>query len=131
VDYHLIYGDVLWAVGCSMVVMAALIFLPTRFIAAMAVATVMFHNMLDSIRVGSSGSFHWLWAILHSGEPLEPFPGIHFVPGYPRVPWMGVMGGGYALEKLLVGQQEKRGGELLGFGLGLTLVFVVMGAANL
>src|SRR5215510_8651088 len=131
VDYHLIYGDVLWAVGCSMVVMAALIFLPTRFIAAMAVATVMFHNMLDSIRVGSSGSFHWLWAIVHSGEPLEPFPGIHFVPGYPLVPWIGVMAGGYAFGKLLVRQQDKRGRELLRLGIGLTLAFVVIRAANL
>src|SRR6267154_2769744 len=27
-DYHLLYGDVLWALGWSMVVMAALVFLP-------------------------------------------------------------------------------------------------------
>src|SRR5262249_32700516 len=91
VDYHLLYGDVLWALGWSMVAMAGLIFLPTWSITTVGVGMVSLHNAFDQVHILGSSPFHWLWAILHSGEPLDLFPGVHFVPGYPLVPWIGLM----------------------------------------
>jgi uncharacterized membrane protein len=130
-DYGLLYGDVLWALGWSMVVMAGLVFLPVWSITAVGVAMVAFHNLFDAVRADSLGSFRWLWAILHSGDILEPLPGIHFVPGYPLVPWIGVMAAGYGFGTLLLRPQDERQKWLLGLGIGLTLTFITIRATNL
>jgi uncharacterized membrane protein len=71
-----------------------------------------------------------LWAILHSGDILEPLPGVHFVPGYPLVPWIGVMAAGYGFGTLLLRPQDERRKWLLGLGIGLTLTFIVIRATN-
>ncbi len=130
-DYHLLYGDVLWALGWSMVVMAGLVFLPVWSITVIGIAMVAFHNLFDAVRADSFGSFRWLWAILHSGDILEPRPGFHFVPGYPLVPWIGVMGTGYGFGTLLLRPQGERRKWLLGLGIGLTLAFIVIRVTNL
>jgi uncharacterized membrane protein len=130
-DYHLLYGDVLWALGWSMVVMAGLVFLPVWLITAVGMAMVALHNLFDAVPADSFTSFRWLWAILHSGDILEPLPGVHFVPGYPLVPWIGVMAVGYGFGMLLLRPQDERRKWLLRLGIGLTLTFIVIRAANL
>ena len=129
-DYHLLYADVLWALGWSMVVMSGLVFLPVWSIAAIGVAMVALHNLFDPVSADSFGSFRWLWAILHSGEILEPLPGTHFVPGYPLVPWIGVMAAGYGFGTLLLRSQDERRRWLLRLGIGLTVAFIVIRATN-
>jgi len=129
-DYHLLYGDVLWALGWSMVVMSGLIFLPVWSIMTFGIAMVALHNLFDTVHADSFGPFRWLWAILHSGDILEPQPGFHFVPGYPLVPWIGVMAVGYGFGKLLLRPQDKRRKWLLGSGIGLTVAFIVIRAIN-
>src|SRR5712692_7174006 len=130
-DYHLLYGDVLLALGWSMVLMAGLVFLPVWSITAVGIAMVALHNLFDGVRADSFGSFRWLWAILHSGNILEPLPGIHFVPGYPLVPWIGVMAAGYGFGTLLLRSQDERRKWLLGLGIGFTLTFIATRASNL
>lgn len=131
VDYHLLYGDVLWALGWSMVVMASLIFLPVWSVTALGIGMVGLHNLFDAVDAESFGSFHWIWAILHSGDILEPLSGIHFVPGYPLVPWIGVMAAGYGFGTILLRPQEEKPKWLLGLGIGLALTFVVLRGSNL
>jgi uncharacterized membrane protein len=130
-DYHLLYGDVLWALGWSMVVMAGLVFLPVWSITAVGIAMVALHNIFDGVPAASFDSLRWLWAILHSGDMLEPLPGVHFIPGYPLVPWIGVMAAGYGFGALMLRSQDKRRKELLVLGIGLTVVFVAIRALNL
>ncbi|HET7872338.1 MAG TPA: heparan-alpha-glucosaminide N-acetyltransferase domain-containing protein [Terriglobales bacterium] len=130
-DYHLLYGDVLWALGWCMVAMAGLIFLPVWSIAAIGIAMVALHNIFDAVSADSFGTFRWLWAVLHTGDMLEPLPGVHFVPGYPLVPWIGVMAAGYGFGALMLRPQEKRRKELLTLGFGLTLAFLALRATKL
>jgi uncharacterized membrane protein len=129
-DYHLLYGDVLWATGWSMVVLAGLVRLPQWSIVAIGVSLVTLHNLLDSVQANDLGSLSWLWAILHSGDMLEPLPGVHFIPGYPLVPWIGVMALGYGFGALMQRPAEERQRKLLMLGVGLTLSFVVLRATN-
>jgi uncharacterized membrane protein len=130
-DYHLLYGDVLWALGWSMVAMAGLVFLPTWSIAALGLATVTLHNLFDAIHTESLGSFRWLWAILHSGDMLEPLHGVHFIPGYPLLPWIGVMAAGYGCGTLLLRPPDERRKWLLRLGVGLSFAFIAIRATNL
>jgi uncharacterized membrane protein len=130
-DYHLLYGDVLWALGWSMVAMAGLVFLPTRLISAVGISMIAVHNIFDGLQADSFGSFRWLWALLHSGDILEPLPGVHFIPGYPLVPWIGVMAAGYGFGAMMLRPPDKRRRDLLVLGIGLTVVFLAVRALNL
>ncbi len=130
VDYHLLYADVLWALGWSMVAMAGLVFLPTWAIATIGLAMIAFHNLFDTIRADGLGSLRWLWAILHSGDMLEPLRGVHFIPGYPLLPWIGVMAVGYGFGTLLLRPQDERRRLLLRLGVGLTFAFIAIRATN-
>jgi uncharacterized membrane protein len=91
---------------------------------------VALHNILDVVPADSFGSFHWLWAILHSGDVLEPLPGVHFVPGYPLVPWIGVMAAGYGFGTLLLRPKDERQKWFLGLGIVLTITFISVRAIN-
>lgn len=130
-DYHLLYGDVLWALGWSMVVLAGLVFLPVWSIAAMGLAIIVLHNLFDFVQAQSFGSFSWAWSILHTGEVLEPIAGVHFVPGYPLVPWIGVMAVGYGFGQLLLRPARERRKALAALGIVLTLLFIIIRATNL
>src|SRR6266487_6091268 len=130
-DYTLLYGDVLWALGWSMVVMSGLVFLPVWAITVVGVAMVALHNLFDRVSAESFGSFHWLWAILHSGDILEPRPGFYFVPGYPLVPWIGVMAAGYGFGTLLLRPSDQRRKWILRLDIGLSLAFIIIRVTNL
>jgi uncharacterized membrane protein len=78
---------VIWTLGWSMVVLAALIFLPRWAIATIAIAMIAGHNLLDGISPASLGSLGPLWNFLH-------VPGFVFgkaLIGYLLIPWCGVM----------------------------------------
>ena len=59
-DYQVTMLVVLWALGWSMIVLSALVWLPVTAILAFGVAIIASHNLLDGIR-----STHPLWVILH------------------------------------------------------------------
>ncbi len=92
---------------------------------------VALHNLFDRVSADSFGSFHWLWAILHSGDILEPRPGFYFLPGYPLVPWIGVMAAGYGFGTLLLRPSDQRRKWLLRLGIGLSFAFIIIRVTNL
>src|SRR5262249_50943242 len=93
-DYRDVPGTVIWAIGWSMIAVAGLVHLPHGAIAAVAVALIAGHNLLDDVKPEAFGRLAWLWSILHAGQRLEPLPGVVFRPVYPLLPWIGVMAAG-------------------------------------
>src|SRR5215472_12170911 len=89
--------QVIWAIGVSMVVLAALVWLPRSAIAAFAVALIAGHNLFDAIRAADLGALRWVWLLLHEEGGLEPFPGARWIIIYPLVPWVAVMAAGYVI----------------------------------
>jgi uncharacterized membrane protein len=128
--YRLTPLQVIWAIGWSMVVLSALVRLPAWAVTTFGVAMIALHNLLDPLRSASFGPLGWLWAILHTGEPLEPFAGRQFIPLYPLIPWIGVMAVGYGFGRVFLLERERRRRLLLRLGVGLTLAFVVLRALN-
>src|SRR5215212_3638494 len=112
-DYHVVIAQVIWAIGWSMVVLAGLVFLPTRVIAGFGLALIFLHNLLDGVSAESFGPFRWLWVLLHEQSVLMPWPGFATFVAYPLVPWVGVMAAGYAFGSLLTLEREKRRRALL------------------
>jgi uncharacterized membrane protein len=57
--------QVIWAIGASMIVLALVAQWPLRTIAALALAMIAGHHLLDGVAPESFGQFAWIWKVLH------------------------------------------------------------------
>jgi uncharacterized membrane protein len=121
---------ILWAIGISMIGLAALIYLPIRIIAAVSIAIIALHNLLDHVSAKRFGRAAWIWDILHQ-QNVFAFHGINFVTAYPVLPWIGVMAGGYCLGTVFEWDAHRRWSFLVHMGLALAAAFVVVRAVNI
>jgi uncharacterized membrane protein len=120
---------VFWALGMSMVPLAALIYLPYRVLLALSVAMIVFHNLFDAVPAARFGQFAWLWQILHVQGVVAGSNPIVLV-AYPLVPWIGVMTAGFCFGRVYRLPQDRRRSLLLALGLVLTIAFVGLRAIN-
>jgi uncharacterized membrane protein len=139
-DYRFLgFLQVIWVIGVSMLVLAALIHLPIKLIGAFGVAMIALHNLLDGFRVvgwhgpGSPvpGFGAKLWIFAHQaffGFPILGFPSPIVVVIYPLIPWIGVMAAGYAFGALYQKDFAVRRRLLLIIGAALTGLFVLLRA---
>jgi uncharacterized membrane protein len=140
-DYRLLgIMQVIWAIGASMLVLAALIWLPVRAIAAIGIGMIGLHNLLDHVQIKpwfgppdpppSLGAT--LWLLLHQPSIILPFGprGPHAFLAYPLVPWIGVMATGYVLGGLYLLEPVRRRALLLRLGMLITLGFVALRLTN-
>jgi uncharacterized membrane protein len=124
-------AQVIWAIGVSMVVLAALIHLPRWAIAAVALAMIAGHNALDGIEAADFGSAAWVWNLLHEPALLEFGHRVSLFALYPLVPWIGVMAAGYCLGPVFaLDDPAARRRCLLGLGIAVTVGFVLVRASN-
>ncbi len=102
--YHTLWLQVIWAIGMSMLVLAALHRLPRPVIWLLAITIMAGHNLLSPIRFTPDEWGYTLWAILHDrgyiwqGQ-LSWFGDYAFAikASYPLLPWFGVILLGYAM----------------------------------
>jgi len=122
---------VIWALGCSMIVLAALIYLPQWAIALFAFLMIAGHNLLDPIEPQNFGAFAWLWNILHAPGAFDLFPGITITTPYTLIPWVGVMAAGYVFGSFYKLDRAERRRRLLLLGIALTGLFIIIRGLNL
>jgi uncharacterized membrane protein len=131
-DLRYMGGAVFWALGCSMIVLAVLQFLPVWFVTGFGLVLIAGHNALDAVSPWDMGPLGGVWAILHTqGPAITVAPGVTFFPAYPLVPWIGVMAVGYGFGALLQRERSERRWTVLVLGIALSAGFVVLRAANL
>ncbi|WP_024891663.1 DUF1624 domain-containing protein [Luteimonas huabeiensis] len=80
-----VYLQVIWAIGLSMIALAGLLWLPRAWLAALALAIVAGHNLLDGIAAGD-GAAGALWKVLHGALLL--FAALRALNGYGDAPWV-------------------------------------------
>lgn len=124
-DYHVTLLLVLWALGWSMIVLSALVYLPAFAVTAFGVVMIATHNLLDSV-----DSSNPLWSILHSPNFILNRPGRIVFVTYALVPWIGVTAAGYGLGQIYRWPSERRKPFLLRLGIGLTAAFLVLRGIN-
>jgi uncharacterized membrane protein len=115
---------VLWIFGLCMLAMAALIYLPVRWLAALSIAVMLLHNLLDGI-----GFKNPLWNMLHQ-PGVFPVAGKLVLVSYPLLPWIGVMAAGFCFGQVFQLDPAARRRILLRLGAALTLAFVVLRMIN-
>lgn len=128
-DYQYVPLGVLWAIGASMIGLAALIFLPISMVAAVGLTMIAGHNLLDGIQDDQFGWFAWLWRILHTRGHID-LEGIDIFVVYPLIPWVGVMAAGFAFGQFLQLKPHRRRRRLILLGLSLIGLFVALRAIN-
>lgn len=133
--YNFILLQVIWAIGVSMVLMAAVIRLPFRAILLLGLVIVLGHNALDSMEAAPDFKPGLWWELLHHARDPVFFYAENraVVIGYPLFPWPGVMMLGYCLGRLFTSDfpAPRRRQWLLVLGAGLLLLFVVLRFTNI
>ena len=124
--------QVIWAIGISMILLAALIRLPRAAVLALGIALVAGHNAFDGIDVPGNGGAAFLWSLLHvPGHFTFGFLSVNVI--YPVAPWIGVIALRYCLGTLYAPGFDGRTRRhiLLVTGLGALGVFALLRGLNL
>jgi uncharacterized membrane protein len=129
VDYSLVFLLVFWALGMSMIALAALVHLPYRVLAAVSIGMIVLHHLADGVRAASFGGAAWIWNLLHQPGLIQT-PGPTLLAAYPLIPWIGVMSAGYCGGRIYRLPADRRARLLVRLGLLLTGAFIVLRGLN-
>lgn len=92
-----IYLQVIWAIGLSMIALSLLVWLPRGLLLALSLTIIAGHNLLDGLHFPVESALHVPWAILHDRGWIDVSETLRLRTSYPLLPWIGVIGLGYAL----------------------------------
>ena len=131
-NYHFSVGQVIWAIGWSMVALGVAVRfkLPPSIAGLLGVAVIFLHNLTDAWRAEQFGPLWWLWRILHDRKNMEIVPGYVFFPQYPLLPWMAILFAGYGFGLFYAMKDDNRRRVIGWLGFGTTALFVLLRAAN-
>jgi uncharacterized membrane protein len=124
--------QVIWAIGLSMIILAALIHTPRTALAALGFVIVAGHNLLDGIVLTADSPFFELWSILHQRSFLDITEHTRARTTYPILPWIGVIALGYCAGPWFARDADpaQRARRLLRWGVGLLVGFVLIRYLN-
>jgi len=118
--------QVIWAIGWSMVGLAALVRLPRVTVLALGVLIIAGHNLLDPLQPARFGNLADTWMALHV-PGLWRHDGVPFAfEAYPVLPWLGVMLLGYGLAPWFRLPPAQRDRRFLGLGAALLVLFLLL-----
>ncbi|HSQ23972.1 MAG TPA: heparan-alpha-glucosaminide N-acetyltransferase domain-containing protein [Pyrinomonadaceae bacterium] len=137
----LFFFQVIFVIGFSMIVLAALIHLPLEVVAGFGLLMIAAHNYFDRFPVKpwqgpQTPVPSWgakLWMLLHQPGlfPIGPrFPSPLVFVLYPLIPWIGVMAVGYAFGALYSKDVKFRRRWLLIIGGVATWLFIFIRAVD-
>jgi len=123
--YSMVFLQVIWAIGASMVLMAALVWLPVNALLALGVVILLGHNLFDPIQSDQLGAFGPEWMALHA-QGVTPVAGVPVLFAYPFLPWLGIMLFGYGFGRVFELPEAKRRRTLTLTGLGMMAAFLIL-----
>ncbi|WP_454673982.1 DUF1624 domain-containing protein [Achromobacter pestifer] len=91
-----VYLQVIWVIGLSMLALAALLWLPRAALIAVGALLVAGHNALDGVHFAVGEAMYVPWAVLHDRGWIELGDTLRLRTSYPLLPWIGVIALGYA-----------------------------------
>jgi uncharacterized membrane protein len=133
--YSVLFLQVIWAIGISMIILGLLIFLPVNAIVLIGLVITLGHNLLDMPTIANSLKGHFFSDLLFDAA----FTYYNYAPGhgivivYAFLQWTGLMFMGYGLGQLYVPGYDavKRQKLLLQLGTGILIFFVLLRFSNL
>ena len=133
--YNLLFMQVIWAIGISMIILSVLHRLPYKILVAIGLFIVLGHNALDFWEAEPGFKAGFWWDLFHHGSfAIYPIAKDHVIAiMYPFVPWTGLMILGYCFGIFFTSKftPEHRQKILLRFGLSLIGFFIVLRGINI
>lgn len=130
--------QVIWAIGVSLIILAFLIRLPLKYIAAFGIGMIALHNLLDLVQIpptefASVPTKFWIaiWLIFHQAGIIFFTTDVYAFVVYPLIPWIGVTAAGYAFGALYLKSSEDRRRIFLKIGYASIIAFIVIRATRL
>lgn len=127
---YLLFLQVIWAIGWSMVAMAALVWLPRWVVLAIGIAIIAGHDTLDATKPAQWGAYAELWMVLHSGGAIVRNGAPFALVIYPLIPWLGVMALGFGLGQVFLTAPLQRDRALLTLGAVMVLTFFILRSSH-
>ena len=130
IQYELFILQTIWAIGISMVVLSAAIWLPFPAIFVLGLIIVLGHNSLDFYEATEDKKFPFLYSLLHfqGGYPVGDKMLLIF---YPFLPWAGTMMLGYCFGKFYLHDVMNRNRRSILLGAGLISFFIILRWTNI
>lgn len=126
----LLFLQVIWAIGWSMVLLSFLTRVPARAVLILGMMIIAGHNLFDGVQPQAFGAFAPVWNWLHVSG-VAAISGIPVLFAYPILPWFGVMCLGYGLGQIFVLETDRRRRLLTLIGLSMVTVFMVLRALQI
>jgi uncharacterized membrane protein len=120
-NWSLVRLQVIWAIGCSMLLLSGMVRLPSRWIGVLGFAMIAGHNLLD-------GSTLLRWA--HNIQFFKIGEGHTVASLYPLVPWVGVLMVGFGLGEFWTWTAERRRKWVSVAGLACLGTFLLLRLSN-
>ena len=130
--YPIFFLQVIWAIGLSMIVLSAMVYMNKHLILFIGILLIAGHNLLDGVHVPGTGPSSFLWSVLH--DPGDFHIGrFTIMVKYPVLPWIGIIAVGYYFGSLYRSgfNEEERKGRLIIMGAGAIALFVFLRALNI
>jgi uncharacterized membrane protein len=124
--YDLIVLSILWVIGCCMVIMSALIWIPRKMLLILSLVIIVMHNLWPPFQASTPGEF--VLAAIHN----TPFfiPQYNVLVTYTIIPWIGIMAAGYCAGALFLKEEKMRGRVFRWSGIALLVLFVIVRLIN-
>ena len=121
---------VLWGLGLSMIMLAAVLWLPTSAVGIFGITLILVHNMFDQVnadyvqQLKTGESAPWAWLVLHQVGTWLVSDQFRILIDFPLIPWVGVMAAGYGLGPLFLKNRTLRRRVLALSGAAMILAFL-------
>ena len=89
--FSFFFLQVIWAIGCSMVILSGLIFFRYWVIAFLGIAITLCHNLMDYTYITDPEVMAAANVFLVTNFKVYPLLGTHIMIGYAVLPWTGIM----------------------------------------
>ena len=119
---------VLWSIGASFLVLAGLVFLPSRVVGALGVLLIATHSPAAGFVPGAGVRIATQPVAMLMFRPgLLPLPGgVSVLVGYPLLPWLGIVAAGYGFGEVFRLEPELRRRVMWITGVIMTAAFLML-----
>lgn len=101
------FFQVIWAIGWSMILLAALVWLPPVVSLIIGAAIIATTSVLVQVPTESFGDWETVWSVVYRGIAFLPsFENASVFVAYSIIPWFGVMALGYGMGAIFASPQR-------------------------
>ena len=132
-DYsHFLLAGVIWMLGWCMVLLSVMIRLPLAAVGVIGLLIIVAQGAFAGVGGLLPPSLHPMWEFIYplGGEVHLGQNGPAVTVLYTIVPWIGVMGAGYAFGSVLVRSDEERWRWCTRIGVVATVLFLILAGAG-